>query len=581
MQWVLPKKSNKSILNSLLLARGLKTKKQKEIFLNPDYKRDLHSPYLMKHMGKAVKRIMRGIDQKQKICIFADYDADGVSAASILVATLKYLRSKSMVYIPDRSREGYGLNLKAIRELAEKKVNLIITVDCGITDLGEIKLANKLGIDVIITDHHLVPDKVPFAYVIINPRQESCKYPFKELAGCGVAFKLAQGLMMHDCGDEKSSSTVMKCKSHVSETERERRTIFLKWLLDLVAVGTVADCMPLLGENRVLVKYGLIVLSKAKNLGFKELMLVAGINPKALDSYSLGFQIGPRLNAAGRMDHANISYKLLNTNSPAMARKLAKKLDKKNSQRQRITGKIINDIRAKILNKQGNLIDLDKKLIFEVSNDWPIGVLGLAAGRICDQFFKPTIVLSKLGKYAKGSGRSIPCLNMVKAVTACDKLLEEYGGHAQAIGLTLKTKNILVFKKKLFKIVNKELAGKKLKPKLKIDARLKLKHLNFDFYKSLEKLRPFGNGNLAPILLLQKMQIQEMRCVGKEQNHLRMMVCDPENKRKCFKSIGFNCSHLVQGLKIGDLIDIVFELEIDEWNGRRSLQLNIKDLRKA
>ncbi len=554
-QWKINKKAPEAFLNKfpeysrltlqLLWDRGLKTQKAIDEFFNPDYNEDLHDPFLMKGMKKAVERIEKALKNKEKITIFGDYDADGVCGTAILSETLNALGINPDTYIPDRNKEGYGLNLKAVKEVAAKKTDLIITTDCGITDCEEIKLANKLGMDVIIADHHEVSGKVPSAISIVNPRQKGEKYPFRELAAAGVAFKLAQALL----------------KNKVSEG-------WEKWLLDLVAIATVADIMPLVGENRTLVKYGLVVLAKTRRLGLQELMKTARIIK--VDAYTLGYILGPRLNAAGRMEHANTAYELLVTKSKEEAETLARRLSEKNQERQKLTSRIIKEVESRL--------DLEKaKMIFEGDKNWLIGVVGLIAGRLANRYYRPTVIFQKMKDKTKGSARSVPSFNIVEAIGMCQELLEDFGGHPGAAGFTVSNKNLKKFKEKLLKIADKKIKEEDLIPLLNIDLELEPEELNFEVYEEIQRFAPFGEENPRPLFLMRGLKIVNLKGVGNNGNHLK---CYLAGKTRGFQAIGFGLGDFCDKMKQGDRIDIAFELITNDWNGARELQLKIIDLKK-
>ncbi len=536
----------------LLWDRGLRTQKAIDEFFNPDYDEDLHDPFLMKGMKKAVARILKATKNQERITVFGDYDADGVCGTAILSDVLKALGVAPGIYIPDRNKEGYGLNLKAVEEVASNKTDLIITIDCGITDFEEVKLANKLGMDVIIADHHEVPDKIPHAFAIVNPRQRGETYPFRELAAGGVAFKLAQALL--------------------SESKKARG--WEKWLLDLVAIATVSDMMPLIGENRTLVKYGLVVLAQTKRLGLQELMKTARVTN--LDAYTLGYIIGPRLNAAGRMDHANTAYELLITESREEAENLARKLNENNQSRQRLTDKIIREIEGR-LNPLRQLAD-GGKLIFEGDENWPIGIVGLIAGRLSDTYYRPSIIFQKMEEISKGSARSIESFDIVDAFAKCKKLLVDFGGHPQAAGFTILTENLEKFKKKILEIANKKIKDKDFVPTLSVDLELEAKDLNFDFYEEIQRFAPFGEDNSRPLFLIKGLKASNLRLVGNNGNHLK---CYLTKESKGFPAIGFCLGGRCDMIREGDEIDVVFELIVNEWNGTSELQLKIIDFKKS
>lgn len=565
-QWKINKKAPKAFLNKfpeysrmtlqLLWDRKLKTQKAIDEFFNPDYDEDLHDPFLMKGMKEAVERIAKALKNKEKITIFGDYDADGVCGTAILSETLKALGNDPDIYIPDRNKEGYGLNLEAVKEVAAKKTNLIITIDCGITDFEEVKLANKLGMDVVVVDHHEVHDKIPTAVAIVNPCQKGEKYPFKELAAAGVAFKVVQALL---------------CQ--IRATKYELPESWEKWLLDLVAIATVADIMPLLGENRTLVKYGLVVLAQTKRLGLQELMKTARIK-STLDAYTLGYIIGPRLNAAGRMAHATTAYEVLVTKSKKEAETLARRLNEKNQERQRLTNRIIQEVESRLNLPAGGR----GKLIFQGDENWPIGIVGLIAGRITDRYYRPTVIFQKTKDESKGSARSIPCFNIIEAISECKELLKDFGGHPGAAGFTVPNKNLKKFEQRLLKFANKKIKKEDLIPLLNIDLELEPEELNFEIYEEIQRFAPFGKENPRPLFLIKDLKISNFRAVGNNCSHLKMYLT---SKIKGFQAIGFGLGDFCDKIKQSDKVDVVFELITDEWNGARKLQLKIIDLKKV
>ncbi len=579
-QWKINKKPPKKFLEQfpeysrltlqLLWDRGLKTQKAIDEFFNPDYNEDLHDPFLMKGMKKAVERINKALKNKEKITIFGDYDADGVCGAAILRETLKVLGANPDIYIPERNKEGYGLNLEAVREVAAKKTDLIITIDCGITDVEEVKLANKLGMDVIVVDHHEVPKKVPSAVSIVDPRQKGETYPFKNLAAAGVAFKLAQALI----------------KFKVQSSKFKIPNGWEKWLLDLVAIATVADIMPLIGENRTLVRYGLVVLAQTKRLGLKQLMKTAKIKPTLnprllitnLDTYILGYILGPRLNAAGRMEHANTAYELLVTKSKEEAEALARRLNEKNQERRRLTDRIMQEVEKRI---EALPAGRKAKMIFEGDENWPVGVVGLIAGRLADKYYRPTIIFQKMKDKTKGSARSIPSFSIVEAISQCQELLEDFGGHPGAAGFTVSNKNLRKFKEKLLKIADKKIKEQDLTPLLNIDLELEPKELSFKVYEEIQKFAPFGEENFRPLFLMKNLKVSNSRTVGNNCSHLKLYLTKElkDSRTKGFQAIGFGLGEFCGKIKQGDKIDVVFELITNDWNGARELQLKIIDLK--
>jgi len=545
------------IVLQLLFNRQINTQKKIDEFLNPDYGQDTHDPFLFNDMEKAVKRILTAIEKEEKIVVYGDYDADGVSSSAVMVETLKTLGGKINVYIPYRETEGYGLNQEAAKELIEKGTNLVITVDCGISNKDEVKTLQDAGLDVIITDHHHEPPVIPEAFAVINPQLEKEKYPFKFITGVGVAFKVAQALV----------------KQHKNYKVKKLEEGFEKWLLDLVAIGTIADLQPILDENRVLVKYGLIVLQKTKRLGLLKLIETMSSNLVKIDERVVGWQISPRLNAAGRLGNASTAYELLITTEADKAEKLSQKLNNTNKERQQLTEKINNEARDLLGEVK------DQKLLSVVGKDWPTGVVGLVSGRLTDQYHLPSLVISKFNGEIIGSGRSISDFNIIEALEKCSEFLSRYGGHDQACGFTLKDeKSLDDFIKKMTDLATQELKGKKLLPTLEIDTEIKLDQVNWELFEELEKFEPFGEGNYKPKFLAKNLNISEIQSVGKEGKHLRLMV--KQDTPIIRKTIGFGFGHWYAKLKQDDKIDMVFEVDVNEWNGNRELQLKIIDLKK-
>lgn len=561
--WKLNKKPPKKFLEQfpeysqlilqLLWDRGLKTQKQIDEFFNPDYDQDLHDPFLMKGMSRTVNRIKTALNKKEKIVVFGDYDADGVCSAAILTETLNYLGLKPETYIPDRVSEGYGLNMQAIKKFSKQGINLIITVDCGITNVEEVELANKLGIDVVIIDHHKIPSKLPKAASIIDPQQKGETYPFKQLAAAGVAFKFVQGLF--------------------KKINKQGSVAFEKWLLDLVAIATVTDMMPLTGENRTLVKYGLVVLEKTRRLGLRELIKLAGIESR-MEAYVIGYILGPRLNAAGRMGHANTAFKLLVSKTKPRARELAKQLDQKNKQRQVLTNKIVKEVEQRLeLKKQ--------KAILEGDKNWPIGIAGLIASWLSDKYYRPTIIYQIMGNESKASARSVPHFNIIDAISKFSSLLENFGGHPGAAGFTISNKNLEKFKKKFLKFTDEHLKPADITPRLNIDSELSLEEFNFDTHENVQRLAPFGEQNPKPLFLLKNLTVNRIKQVGNKGSHLKMYLTKQLNKKiKGLQAIAFGLGDFHGKLNRGDKINVVFELIVNEWNGTRELQLKVVDFKK-
>ncbi|KKP79513.1 MAG: single-stranded-DNA-specific exonuclease RecJ [Candidatus Moranbacteria bacterium RIFOXYA12_FULL_35_19] len=549
------------IILQLLKNRGLETPEEIEKYFNFDYEKDLSDPFLISGMEKAVERIKTARDNPpvggEKIAIFGDYDADGVSASALLYETLTNLGFENIIcYIPDRQLEGYGMNEKSINYLFENNVKLIITVDCGITNIKEIEEANKKGINVIITDHHHAPEILPEAYAIINPNIPNSGFVFREMAGVGVAFKLAQALY-----------------KKISPEKEDQ----LKWSLDLLALGTIADCVSLLGENRTLVKYGLIVLSKTKRAGFLEIFKVGRIDiseDKIPDTQKVAYQVAPRINAAGRMDHANVAYNLLIEKNPVLAREMALEVESNNQKRQKITAEIFREIQV-----LANNSFKDKKFIFAENPNWPVGILGLVAGKITEEFQKPSVILQRQESEFVGSLRSISEINIIEMLGKCSEFLFRFGGHSQAAGVTIKPENIEKFYEKMSQLIEEELAGKEIMPAIEVDCEIKLDDINWEFVSELKKMEPFGIGNEEPVFLAKNVVISDLKIVGNGSKHWKLSLMSDSGSPKIFDAIGFSLVEKFPDLKKDDKIEMVFNIQEDEWSGNKKIQLNLIDLK--
>lgn len=546
--------SKEQIVNNILLNRKLYTEKEKTAFLFPDYERDLNNPFLMNDMEKAVNRVILAKKQGDRICIYGDYDADGVTATVLVKDFFDQIGINSFCYIPDKDKEGNSLNKKAIDYIESHGAKLIITVDCGISSFQEVVYAKKKKIETIITDHHSLPKKMPEALAIINPKA-SPDYPEKNLAGVGVAFKFISALA--DSLDEYDNAQ-------------------LKWFLDLVAIGTIADCVPLIGENRTLVKFGLLVLSKTKRVGLKQIFQVGALNINSgliPSAEQISFQLAPRINAAGRIDHANLAFNLLSTPTDRedLARDLAWELEKKNQYRQKITEKIIHEVEDKL--------KIKKKLpavIMEWSPRWNYGIVGLVAGKIAEKYHRPTIILQEKDEILRGSGRSVPEINFIEILREFDYLINRYGGHSQALGGEFPKKNIAELKNNLERKIA-PLLKTKTSQKLNIDAELSLEQVIFDLANEISRMEPFGEGNPEPVFLIKNLKVSDLKLVGNGEKHLKLTLSG-QNSNSCLSAIGFRLADTYANLKVNDKIDLVFALQKNQWNGIESLQAKIIDL---
>lgn len=563
--WQLFPKVNKGFINKfpevhpvilqLLYNRKIDTQKRIDEFLSPDYSRDLADPFIFKEMEKACERIEKAVKDNEKILVWGDYDADGVSSTVMMVSTLEKMGAKNIdIHIPLRD-EGYGMNLKKTQEFIDKGVNLIVTVDCGVSNHEEIDLANKNNVDVVVTDHHQEPEKLPEkAHAVINPQLSREKYPFKDLSGTGVAFKVIQALVK---------------RNNLGEA-------FEKWLLDLVAIGTVADCMPLLGENRTMVKYGMTVLRKTSRIGIREVVKKMGANLEKLDAWQISWQLGPRINATGRIEKAIFSYELLKTDDKNLAVEYAERMERINIERQKMTDIIMTEIREDLdLEKQTT----EDRVLFAYGRDWPIGLVGLVAGKLQHQYYRPFFVIAKDHGKIKGSGRSTEGLNITDVLKEVSDLLSSYGGHEAACGFTLKDPKLLdEFKKRVSKVVAKKISDEDIAPILEIDAQVDLEDVTWDLYEILDKFSPYGEENWRPRYLAEDLEIMGISKLGKDKTHLRLLV--KHNSDQVRKVIGFKFGDFSNQVRVGDKIDMVFEVGVNEWNGNRELEIKLVDIRK-
>lgn len=545
---------NKIILQ-LLYNRKVNTQEKIDEFFNADYIGDIYDPYILLDMKVAVGRIYQALKNKERVLVYGDYDADGVTSSVLLVDILDFVGIKAEVYIPARETEGYGLNLDAVKEIINNKYNLVITCDCGISNFEEVEEFNKNNVDVIITDHHKEPEKLPNAYAIINAGLKREKYPCKNLAGVGIAYKLASGILKSDL-------------CHLSDDEIHRKA---KWLLDLVAIGSITDMVPLVSENRTLVKYGLLVLPQTKRLGLQQLYEISGTNVEKINSYTIGFQIGPRLNAAGRMDHANTAFELLKTNNLESAIEISRDLNVSNTKRQDVTAKIVSEAKSQI-----DCVDENTKYIWASDKNWSLGVIGLVAGKLSQEYYRPAFVLGYDGQDWVCSSRGIDEIDLMEIITNVSDKLIRFGGHKAAAGFSLKEENIEYVKNSIKEQLEKKLKGLELSPSFYIDTEISFQDIDWQLWDYLEKFEPYGMENNRPKFLAKNCTIKEIQYLGKDKTHLKITL---EQNKNIKKAIGFSMVNKFSKLETGDNIDIVFEIDINEWNGTRSLELYIVDLK--
>jgi len=530
------------LIRQLLYNRGITQPSDIDTFLAAD-ERLRGDPNVLPGMHEAVARLYRALLSREKIAIYGDFDTDGITATALLVQGLSMLDCEAVPYIPDRINEGYGLKSTALETLQKQGVSLVVTVDCGITAASEIKKAGRMGLDIIVTDHHVPPDDIPSAAAVIDPKLPDSEYPTPELAGVGVAMKLLEALF-----------------SGLGKVDQ------LEKVTDLVALGTVADMVPLLGENRYLVKQGLRLLSNSPRLGVQEIINQSGLDAANISSTSISWTIAPRLNAAGRIGDAMNSYRLLMTDSIDEARQLAGWLEQKNLERQKLTSRALERAREQVK------MQVDQPLLMASDPGFPAGIIGLVAGRLVEEYYKPVIVVRTGDRYCGGSSRSIPEFNMIEALNRCSHLLTRFGGHSRAAGLSLYTRDLPLLKQALLEIAADELEGVDLRPKIDIDAETTLPDLGGDTYSTIQKMAPFGQGNPLPTFLSRGVEVITSSTMGSDNSHLRMKV---KQGSMLFDGVGFGLGNYID--ELSNSINIVYNLEMDHWNGQSKLRLNILD----
>nr|MBN1229518.1 single-stranded-DNA-specific exonuclease RecJ [Anaerolineae bacterium] len=512
------------------------------------------NPFCMKGMVEAVYRLRMAIRRGEKIAVYGDFDCDGVTATALLTEVLSALGADVKAYIPDRVDEGYGLNSPALKTLAEAGVRVVVTVDCGIRSVQEVEDGISYGLDMIVTDHHSVGREVPPALAVLNPKQAGCPYPDKMLAGVGIAYKLAQGLFM--------------------EAQRRGYRKGSDWRpedwLDLVAIGTVADIAPLVGENRALVREGLKSLNVPRRPGLLALYKEAGVASGSVNATTIGFQIGPRINAAGRLQSAMLAYDLLTVEDPALAASLAADLDRINTERQEKTAAMQELAEGQF----GEVVNMP--LLFAVNEQFEQGIVGLVASRLTEKHYRPSVVVQRGEEESHGSCRSIPEFHITRALEQCEDLLDRFGGHAAAAGFTVKNRHIKPLEERLLEIAESELTGKELIPELGIDHELALSEATMDLIDSLSALEPTGEANPQPVFMTRNMRITSRAQVGAEGKHLKLRLFDGEGE---LDAIAFRWGDFLDNLP--DIVDVAYHLEINEWNGRRSIQINVLDIHPA
>lgn len=539
------------ILTSLLLQRGITSFDEAKHFFRPDLN-DIHDPFLMKDMDKAVNRLQQAMDNEEKILIYGDYDVDGTTAVALMYSYLNNYYPALTYYIPDRYTEGYGVSYKGIDYAAENGFKLIIALDCGIKAIEKVAYAKEKGVDFIICDHHRPGKEIPDAIAVLDPKREDCKYPYDGLSGCGVGFKLLQAWTKH--------------------TQKDEATLFE--YLDLLAISTCADIVPLTGENRIFVHYGLKKINQNPRLSIKVMKELSDIRNPEMTVMDVVFTFAPRINAAGRISSGNKAVAMLVAKDREQIEEVGQKINRYNEERRGLD----KDITKEAL----SIIDKDevlqrKKSTVLYQENWHKGVIGIVASRLIETHYKPTIILTESNGKATGSARTVAGFDIYNAIDACNDLLEQFGGHTAAAGLTMKTENVAAFAKRFEEVVNEQIDETLLTPQIDIDAAIELHQIDDKFYRVLKQFAPFGPNNMKPVFITENVLVDYVGIVG--DNHLKMTVFQGSNPRLKFSCIGFNLGKYAEELTPGLPFKIAYAIEENHWNGQTTLQLNIKDVK--
>lgn len=562
------------LVAQLLFNRGIRSLPDARAFLSPDYTLHTHDPYLFSEMRLCVERIIAAYRKEELVTIYGDYDVDGLSASTLLFDVLTLLGIRLDVHINHREKDGYGLQMSAIREIAKRGTTLIITTDCGISNKEEIRLARELGMDVIITDHHTVPERIediPAAYGILHPLVRARQYPFKFLSGGGVAFKLVQGLIRADFDE-----LFVEHKKNIRDSDGRQIhwEAYEKWLLDLVCISTVGDCMPLVGENRTFTTYGLIVLAKTKRPGLRSLLTRLRGRIKEFTPHTIGFLIGPRLNAASRMEHGRIAFDLLTARDEESADTLANVLEQKNIERQKATERVFNEAKEHLSGK----VAANTPVLIAYSPDWPLGLLGLVAGKLTNLYHRPAVLMTRAHGTIAGAGRSVEHFDIAAGFSQLREYFLRFGGHKAAGGFALKSvEDIPEFIRAFEELGEKHMqsAGEH-RVSVALDACVSLMDITKELVDQIKSLKPFGQGNPKPLFLITSVTVIDARTVGTTGKHLKLTVQQDGVIRR---GIGFGLGDRSSELSVGSRIDCVCEVEENEWNGRIEVQLTVRDFR--
>ena len=543
------------VLADLLVQRGVETFEDARKFFRPSLE-DLHDPFLMKDMDKAVERLHQAIVSAQKILVYGDYDVDGTTAVAQMYSFLKYFTQKLSFYIPDRYDEGYGLSYKALDWAADNGVNLVITLDCGIKAIEKVEYARSKGIDIIICDHHLPEDELPKAVAVLDPKREDCHYPFDDLCGCGVGFKLAQGYVQHYGLD----------------------SALLEPLLDLQVVSIASDLVSMTGENRILAHYGLKRLNENPRQGLLAMISLSQLEPGHIGIDDIVFKIGPRINAAGRMESGRLAVELLTATDERSARKIGEKINDNNNERKSIDREITQEA-LEMVSSGRALATKNATIVYNPT--WNKGVVGIVASRLVEAYYKPTVVLTKSNGFVTGSARSVQGFDLYASIESCADLLENFGGHMYAAGLTMKEENVEEFCRRMDEFVGKNITREELTPVVEIDAQLDLSQITPKFTRILRQFQPFGPGNSNPVFLTEKLyDFGNGRKVGAAGVHLKLDLVQENMTYPQMAAIGFNMAGHYDHIKEGKPIDVCYSIVENFYRGSSTIQLRLKDIRE-
>ncbi len=538
------------LVKKILVNRGFDTTIEAENFLFPKLE-NLYDPFLLKDMDKVIKRIRKAIENDESIWIYGDYDVDGITSISVLIKGFEYLGLKLNYYIPNRLEEGYGISVAGLDKILDKGADLIISVDCGITSVKEVEYVKEHNKDIIITDHHNCQDEIPDAYAIINPKQSDCDYPFDMLAGVGIAMKIVQALI----GDEEFI---------------DNYDIFL----DITSLGTVADIAPIVDENRIITKFGLVAIENTRNIGLKALLEVSDLVNKPVTAGNIGFSLGPKINAAGRIGKPELGVELLTSKNHEQALEIARDLDELNKERQELEKQILEQIEG-LIEEQ---VDITNDKIFVILGDaWHTGVIGIVASRISEKYHRPSIILSTDGEIAKGSARSVGDISIFDALNDCKDLFLGFGGHKQAAGLSLNLENVEAFRRQINAYAHKNITDEELIPNVKIDSVIHSNEISYETIDDLEKLEPHGMGNPKPVFIYNNLSIDNIRMLGKQKEHIKLVLHDGT---RTFEALAFRVLDKYVDLRSQDKLDLVMTLGKNSFRGIDTIQFMIKDIRR-